>query len=129
MVLMFNKTVPGRAAADPTSNADLGRAQDTYKVTSVEYVPTADVTGAATNSLTLELHNRGSDDSIDVTLAGLALLAGVNAGRRFAKVITLVTTNGTPLVQEGDRLEWRSVKVGTGLADPGGVVVVNGTAV
>lgn len=126
---MLNRRVPGRAAADPTSNTDLGRAQDDYRVTSVEYAPTADVTGAATNSLTLELHNRGPDDAIDVTLAALALVAGTNAGRRFAKVITLVTTNGTPLVQEGDRLEWRSVKVGTGLLDPGGVVVVNGTPI
>ena len=124
---MLNRSVAGRAAADPTSNTDLGRAQVTYKVTSVECVPTADVTGAATNSLTLELHNRGPDDSIDVTLATLALLAGVNASRRFAKVIALVTTNGNPLVLEGDRLEWRSVKVGTGLADPGGLVVVNST--
>lgn len=64
-----------------------------------------------------------------MTLASLALLAGTNAGRRFAKTITLVTANGTPLVQEGDRLEWRSVKVGSGLTDPGGVVVVNGSLV
>lgn len=126
---MLNRRVPGRAAADATLNTDLGRAQDEYKMASVEYVPAADVTGAATNSLTLELHNRGSDDSIDVTLAALAMVAGVNGGRRFAKVITLVTTNGTPLVQEGDRLEWRSVKVGTGLLDPGGIAIVNSTLV
>jgi hypothetical protein len=126
---MLNRRVPGRAAADATSNTDLGRAKDDYKVTSVEYIPAADVTGAATNSLTLELHNRGPDDAIDVTLAALALVAGVNAGRRFAKAITLVTTNGTPLVQEGDWLEWRSVKVGTGLLDPGSVVVGNGMLV
>jgi len=58
------------------------------------------------------------------------MVAGVNAGRHFAKVITLVTTNGTRLIcAEDDRLEWRSVNVGTGLTDPSGKVIVDGMPV
>jgi hypothetical protein len=96
-------------------------------VASVEYVPDADVTGAATNSLTLELRNRGPDDSINVLVATLALVAGTNASRRQAKVITLQNTNGTPIVTDIDRLEWVSLRVGTGLTDPGGAVVISET--
>jgi hypothetical protein len=126
---MQSSTVPGRAAATANLTTSLGKASRTYRLTAVELAPTADITGAATNSLTWELRNRGPDDSINVLLASLALVAGVNASRGFAKPVTVVTTNGTPLVTEGDRLEWVSVKVGTGLLDPGGTALVNGTAV
>lgn len=91
-------------------------------MSAVEFIPNADVTGVATNSLTLELRDRGADGSLNILLATLALVAGVNASRRQAKPITLTATNGAPTVLEGDQLEWHSVKVGTGLLDPGGLV-------
>ena len=116
--------VPGRAAATATLVTPIGTASRSFKVSSVELVPDADITGVATNSTTWELRNRGPDGSINVLLATLALTAGVNAGRRFAKVVPLITTNGTPTVAEGDQLEWSSVKVGTGLLDPSGTVVI-----
>jgi hypothetical protein len=126
---MQTSNVPGRAAATASLATSLGKAQRTYKLTAVEYSPAADLTGAATNSLTLELRNRGPDDTINVLVATLAMVAGVNASRGFARDVPRVVTNGTPLVQEGDRLEWVSVKVGTGLLDPGGAVLVSGTPV
>ena len=126
---MQTATVPGRAAATATLATSLRRAERTYKLTSVEYAPSADITGTATNSLTLELRNRGQDDSINVLVASLALVAGTNASRGFARDVPRVVTNGTPLVTEGDRLEWVSVKVGTGLTDPGGTALVNGAAI
>jgi hypothetical protein len=119
--------VPGRAAADATLTTSLGVPGRNFRVAAVEYVPAADVTGAATNSLTVELRNRGPDDSINVLLATLAFTSGTNASRRQAKVVTLQAANGAPIVQDIDRLEWVSVKVGTGLADPGGQVLVSET--
>jgi hypothetical protein len=116
--------VPGRAAADATLATPLPAVSRSFKVSAVEFIPAADVTGVATNSLTLELRNRGADGSINVLLASLAMVAGVNASRRFAKAITRVTTNGEPLVLEGDQVEWHSVKVGSGLTDPGGTVLI-----
>jgi hypothetical protein len=98
-------------------------------VTSVEAVPDADITGIATNSLTWELRNRGPDGSLNILIASLALVAGTNASRRFARAITRVVANGDPIVQEGDQLEWHSVKVGTGLLDPPGVVILGEAAV
>jgi hypothetical protein len=123
---MLEVIVPGRAAADATLTTFLGLMGRTTKVASVEYVPNADITGAATNSLTLELRNRGPDDSINVLVAQLALVAGTNAKRRQAKTITLQpATDGPFVLSEGDRVEWVSVRVGTGLTDPGGAVLVN----
>ena len=119
--------VPGRAAAAASLTTSLGAPSRSFRVAAVEYVPDADVTGAATNSLTLELRNRGPDDSINVLVATLALVAGTNASRRQAKAITLQNANGAPIVADTDRLEWVSLKVGTGLTDPGGVIVVTET--
>jgi hypothetical protein len=117
--------VIGRAAADASLSVSLGVSGRMFKVTSVEYVPEADVTGVATNSLTLELRNRGPSDAINVLIAQLALVAGINAKVRQAKTITLQpVTDGPFVVRDTDRLEWVSVKVGTGLADPGGFVIV-----
>jgi hypothetical protein len=124
-------TVPGRAAADATRTDSLvtKTSPGMVRITAVEYIPNSDVTGAATNSLTLELRNRGPDDAINVLVAQLALVAGTDAKRRFARAITLQqTANGAPIWLEGDRLEWVSVKVGSGLADPGGTVLVNAEA-
>jgi hypothetical protein len=116
--------VPGRAAATATLATPIGSAPRSFRVTAVELIPDADVTGVATNSTTWELRDRGPDGSINVLLASLALTAGVNASRRFARAVTRVVANGDPFVMEGDLLEWHSVKVGAGLLDPPGTVVI-----
>jgi hypothetical protein len=116
--------VPGRAAATATLATPLGPAGRSFRVTAVEYLPSSDVTGAATNSLTVQLVNGGSDGSLSLIVAQLALVAGVNATRRQARVVTLQNTNGAPVILEDDQLRWESVKVGSGLLDPGGVVLI-----
>jgi hypothetical protein len=117
--------VPGRAAAAATLVSTLGPAGRSFRVGAVEYLPAADVTGVATNSLTVQLVNGGPDGSLSLVVAQLALVAGVNATRRQAKPITLTATNGAPIVLEDDQLRWESVKVGTGLTDPGGTVLIS----
>jgi hypothetical protein len=117
--------VPGRAAAAATLVSTLGPAGRSFRVSAVEYLPAADVTGVATNSLTVQLVNGGPDGSLSLVVAQLALVAGVNATRRQAKPITLTATNGAPIVLEDDQLRWESVKVGTGLTDPGGTVLIS----
>jgi hypothetical protein len=126
---MSRHAVPGRAAATATLATTLRTAPAHLKISSVEYIPDADITGVATNSLTLELRNRGPDGSINVLVAQLAMVAGTNASRRIARDIPRITANGIPVVLEGDQLEWQSVKVGSGLLDPGGVVLVNDVAI
>lgn len=97
-------------------------------VAGVTYTPEGAVTGAASPaSRTLSLVNHGQAGAGTTVVATLALVAGVNLVAYDGKAIPLSGVAGATTVAAGDVLEWRSVAVtsGTGLADPGGLVVVD----
>ncbi|CAM5681509.1 MULTISPECIES: hypothetical protein [Streptomyces] len=118
--------------ADVPSVATAGNDEDTVAfqapfdctVTAVEYVPEAAVTGADTNSRTLSLVNKGQAGSGTATVATLALTSGVNAAAYNERALTLSGTAANLLLAAGDTVQWRSVHVGTGITDPGGLVRV-----
>jgi hypothetical protein len=125
-VTVVEATVPAVAA---TVDADqvVGEAASAGRVTSVSYTPEAAVTGAASPaSRTLALVNKGQTGSGSTTIATLALVGGVNLVAFDEKAITLSGTAANLVVAAGDELVWTSTAVtsGTGLADPGGHVVV-----
>jgi hypothetical protein len=91
-------------------------------VQAVNYVPTATLTGANTNSRTVSLINTGQAGAGSTVMATVAFTTGVNAPADQAKVITLSGTAANLDFAAGDVLVWRSTAVGTGLADPGGLV-------
>jgi len=93
-------------------------------VTAVEYVPGAAITGAATNNRTLSLVNKGAAGSGTTSVATLAFGAGVTAPACNERALTLSATAANLVVAAGDTLQWRSVHVGTGITDPGGLVRV-----
>lgn len=94
-------------------------------VTRVAYLAAAAITGANTESRTLQLFNRGTDGTGTTKVAELAMVSGVNAGADDDKAVTIITAASANVVAAGDVLEWKSLHVGsTGLADPGGLVVV-----
>lgn len=93
-------------------------------VTVVQYAPVATITGAATNNRTVTLFNRGQSGAGTTVIAQLNFAAGTNAAQYAAKVIPLSVVAGATTVAVGDVLEWNSAPVGTGLADPGGLVSV-----
>lgn len=107
-------------------NADqvvmVGRVQRPGIVNSVEYVPNWNLNGADTNTRTLTLFNRGPAGAGTAQIATLALTNGVNLAKFVPKVITVTPANASVLV--GDILEWVTTASGTGLADPGGKVIV-----
>ena len=116
--------VPAAAAgADDTTN--LGTAPFAGTVSAVSYVADAAITGAATDSRTVSLVNKGQAGAGTTVVATLALVEGVNAAAADETAITLsVVANATKVVA-GDVLQWTSTHVGsTGLADPGGLVRV-----
>lgn len=114
------------AAADLETK--LGEAPFAGTVTRVAYVPAATITGANTESRTLQLFNRGTDGSGTVKVAELAMVSAVNAAADDARAITIITAVSANVVAAGDVLEWKSLHVGaTGLADPGGLVIVEVT--
>lgn len=110
-------------AAASDLETKVGEAPFAGSVTAVSYTPAASITGANTESRTLQLFNRGTDGSGTVKVAELAMVSGVNAAADDERTVTVITAANADDFVEGDILEWKSLHVGsTGLADPGGLV-------
>lgn len=121
------RTVEEGVAAAATAAGDdtvIGQAPFDATVTVVEYVPEAAITGVATNTRRVELVNRGQDGAGTTVVASLQFDSGVNATANNERAITLSGTAANLLLAAGDTLQWRSIAVGTGLADPGGLARV-----
>lgn len=88
------------------------------------YAATA-VAGADTNSRTGRLVNKGQAGAGAVVPATKAFTNGVNAAADDDTTIPLSVTAADLVVAEGDVLVWQSTHVGTGIADPGGMVKVD----
>lgn len=100
----------------------IGRARYTGTVSSVEYIPGWNLTGANTNSRTFTLINKRGDGSGTTTIAALSMTAGVSLSRGVA--VSLSVSASGIVIAPGDTLEWQSLKAGSGLPDPGGRVLV-----
>jgi hypothetical protein len=109
-------------ASDLTS--PIGVAPFAGTVTGVEYIPTTVLTGADTNSRTITVYNRGQAGAGTTVVATKAFTSGVNAPANDSTDITLTATGADLVVAEGDVLDWESLHVSSGLADPGGLVRV-----
>ena len=96
-------------------------------VTKVEYIPVAAITGANTNTRSVTLFNKGQTGSGTTTVATLQFDSGVNAAASDEKAITLSGTAANLVLAAGDTLLWRSLHIGTGQTDPGGLVRVTVT--
>ncbi|MFF1547150.1 hypothetical protein [Streptomyces sp. NPDC058291] len=96
-------------------------------VTKVEFVPAAAITGANTNTRSVTLFNKGQGGAGTTTVATLQFDSGVNASASDEKAITLSGTPANLVLAAGDTLLWRSLHVGTGITDPGGLVRVTVT--
>lgn len=99
----------------------------TGTVSRVSYVPSAAVTGANTNSRTLTVTERGAAGSGSTNVATLALTSGVNAAADAEKNLTLSGTAANLNVTQGDVITFESTHVGSGIADPGGAVIIEFT--
>lgn len=122
-LVRLEATVPAVATGvDDTTM--IGRAPFAGTVASVTFAPDADLTGANTNSRTLAVVNRGSAGSGTTSVASKAFTSGANATAGDETAITVSGTAGNLVVAEGDVLAWVSTHVGSGLADPGGLVTI-----
>lgn len=114
----------GAVAAGVDLLTPMGRVSYARTIQAVNYIPTAAATGANTNSRTLNLYNRGTDGLGTTLVATLALVSGVNLVDNVAKPITLSATPANLELIANAVLEWESLHVGTGIADPGGLVEI-----
>lgn len=121
LVQVLEQRIPPSATA-ATTPATLGLAKVTGTITSVEYFTDAAITGANTNTRRIDIINKAQNGAGAVVPASKQFNSGVNA---VAFDNTDITLSGTPAnldVNEGDVLSCNSVAVGTGLADPGGLL-------
>lgn len=124
-VQVIERNVPAVSTAGNDDDTVLGQAPFAGTVTSVEYVPEAAITGAATNHRTFSLVNKGQAGSGSTTVATLAFDSGsVTATANNERAIALSGTAANLDLAAGDTLLWRSIHIGTGITDPGGVVRV-----
>lgn len=119
-------TIPATAAADTatetvvvdppdTINDEL---TDTYTVKEVDYYPASTITGAATNNREITVVDTTDSDE---ALASITFGDGTNAsGSQF----TELTVDAGTTVTVDDTITVESAPVGTGIADPGGVLVI-----
>jgi len=122
-VRVLEADVPAVSTAGSSDDSVLAQAPFNCTVTAVEYVPEAAITGAATNHRSFSLVNKGQAGSSSTTVATLAFDSGaVTAAANNEKAIALSGTAANLDLAAGDTLQWRSVAVGTGIADPGGLV-------
>lgn len=106
-------------AAGANSSGRYVKAPFAGKVTGARVVASAAMTGADTDSRTIQLHNRGTGGSGSTLVASKAFTAGVNLVADDETALTLSATAADLVVAEGDILEFTSLSIGvTGLAGP-----------
>ena len=120
----FYLPVPAVATAGNTDENPVIKAPFTGVVQLVSYVPKTTITGAATNTRKVSLLNKGQAGAGTTEAAGLQFNNGVNAPAFDEKAITLSGTTADLNVVAGDVLSFKSAAVGTGIVDPGGLLVV-----
>ncbi|MFK8844683.1 hypothetical protein [Streptomyces sp. Ac-502] len=121
-VKVIEADVPPVSTAGNDDDTVLAQAPFACTVTAVEYVPEAAITGAATNNRTVSLVNKGQAGSGSTAVATLNFDNGVTAAANNERVIPLSGTAANLALAAGDTLQWRSVHIGTGITDPGGLV-------
>jgi hypothetical protein len=128
MTSPFGKSV--QMVAQPVStagnslNTPIHVVQSDGTVSAVTYTTVTAITGANTNTRSVTLVNKGQDGSGTTTIATLQFNSGVNTTAGNETTITLSGTAANLDVAAGDVLQWQSAAVGTGIADPGGLVNV-----
>jgi hypothetical protein len=118
-------TAPPVATAGNDFTHAIGTVKRAGTVTAASYIPDATITGAATNNRTVSIVNKGSDGLGSTVVATLNFASGVNATAADEKVLTLSATPANLVVAAGDVLAFSSGHIGTGIADPGGLVTVS----
>ena len=102
----------------------IGKAPFAGTITAVGFLPNAALTGANTDTRRHAVTNRGSAGLGTTEAAFLQYNSGVNLVAFDEKAITLHSTAANQVVAAGDVLTFDSTSPGTGIADPGGVVIV-----
>ncbi|MDT0302906.1 hypothetical protein [Streptomonospora wellingtoniae] len=116
--------VPAVSTAGDDEDTVIAQAPFDCTVVAVEYVPEAAITGADGNSRAVSVVNKGADGAGATEVAALEFASGTDASANDETALALSGTAADADLDGGDTLQWRSLAVGTGMADPGGLVRV-----
>lgn len=106
------------AAATGADASGLEKAPFAGTLASATIIPLAALSGANTNSRTVNVYNRGQDGLGTTLLATKAFVSGVNLVAEDEASLTLSVVANALNVAAGDVIEVQSLHVGTGLACP-----------
>lgn len=120
--------VQPQATAGSDLNSNIWVAPRDGTVTAVTYSTVTAITGANTNTRSVTLVNKGQAGAGTAVVATLQFDSGVNTVASDEKTITLSATPANLVLVAGDVLQWQSTHIGTGIADPGGLVTVSTAA-
>jgi hypothetical protein len=120
--------VQPQATAGSNLNSNVLRAPSDSTVSAVTYAPVTVITGANTNTRSVSLVNKGQSGAGNTVVATIQYNSGVNAVAADENTVTLSGTPANLNLSAGDILQWQSTAVGTGIADPGGLVCVTVSA-
>lgn len=126
----FVKTIefdsPGQGTAGTDTVWVLGKAPFACTVTGVTYTAAGAIAGHASNNRALSVINKGAAGSGSTSVAALTTTASPdNSFAAFdEKAITLSGTAANLVLAAGDILAWSSDANASGVADPGGKVIV-----
>jgi hypothetical protein len=127
MKVPFKRTLTIQVPASAT-NADLvtilGKAPFDGTVSAASFTPNAAITGQNTNTRRVAIENRGAAGSGTTEMAAVQFNSGVNGVAFDEKSLTLSVVADALDVVAGDVLVVNSTSPGSGLADPGGLYVV-----
>lgn len=116
---------PGHATAGSAKESAAFRAPFRCVITAVEFIPSAAITGAATNNFTLNVRNRTTAGAGAAVPATITFGNGINAVAQAPTALTLSGTASALAVAAGDVITVEKAVNGTGLACPDGTVVVH----
>lgn len=118
------RELPGQATAGTADEFVVHVAGTAMKILSVAYIPKAAITHNATNYYTHTLRNRKADASGSATPASRSFVAG-DASAFISDAFTLSATASDLLVAKGDVLTSEKLVTASGLAMPGGLLIVS----
>lgn len=111
-------------ATDAEDTTTLFEAPFALTLTAASYVPDTAITGAATNNRKVAVVNKGAAGAGTTEMASLTFDDGVDGVAFDEKALTLSGTAANLNAAAGDIIAWASTAPGSGLADPGGTVIV-----
>jgi hypothetical protein len=117
-----------QATAGSDLNTNIWVVPTASTVTAVTYAPVTAITGANTNTRSVSLVNKALDGTGTTVVATIQYNSGVNAAASDENTVTLSGTPANLVLAAGSVLQWQSTHIGTGIADPGGLVNVTTAA-